>query len=441
VATHDGQPTMSLLNTDYAVYLPAVNDSFAAEVLKPLPPNRPFPAGLTLADLIFWERGNRLWHYSHLLHSVGLHTVGSQPDNAVTRAGRTDCVLLGDSGGYQIGTGKLKGYRELQAGMSAAAAEATWAGAYSVRRWILDWLELHTDYAMTIDMPLWATLPKGAASPFHECSIAALTAMSAGNLRFIDTHRQGRTRWLNVIQGLDEPSTLAWWKAVKWFDCSGYALAGAAGVKGGIGNVLKILLTMRDDGALAEGHNWIHVLGVSTPKWAILLSAIQRALRRHVNPSLQISYDSATPFQAGGIREEVALLPEYTSRPRDWAIRFETVPQSARLAGSTEPFPYSSPIGDRLTMGDLNVRGGDWDQRSFDTISNVLLCNHNCWVLLRAFELANQLAFESDGSQVPAQWRDCLAFIGDLFEADDWAGQLTKKTNFLHAMAPNEFNA
>jgi hypothetical protein len=196
---------------------------------------------------------------------------------------------------------------------------------------------------------------------------------------------------------------------------------------------------MRDDGALAEGHNWIHVLGVSTPKWAILLSAIQRALRRHVNPKLQISYDSATPFQAGGIREEVALLPDYTSRPRDWAIRFETVPQSAKLAGSTEPFPYASPIGDRLTMGDLNVRGGDWDQRSFDTISNVLLCNHNCWVLLRAFELANQLAFERDRSSVPAQWQDCLAFIESVFERQVWQTDLEKEKVLLQAVAANEY--
>ena len=430
---------MSLLNTDYAVYLPAVNDTYAAEIIKPLPPDRPFPAGLTLADLIFWDRGNQLWHYSHILHSVGLHKVGSQPDNAVTRAGRTDCVLLGDSGGYQIGTGKLKGYRELRSSMDAASAQSTWAGAYSVRRWILDWLELHTDYAMTIDMPLWATLPKGEASPFHQCSQQALTDMTVENLRFIDTHRQGRTRWLNVIQGLDDSSMLAWWQAVKWFDCSGYALAGAAGVKGGIANVLKILLTMRDDGALAEGHNWIHVLGVSTPRWAILLSAIQRALRKSVNPRMQISYDSATPFQAGGIREEVAIIPNYTSRPRDWAIRFERVEQSAQLAGSAEPFPYSSPIGDRITMGDLNVRGGDWDQRSFDTVSNLLLCNHNCWVLLEAFREANKLAFVGDRSAVPAQWQECLSFIENVFDASDWRHQVGIKMNLLDEIVPQSY--
>jgi hypothetical protein len=211
---------------------------------------------------------------------------------------------------------------------------------------------------------------------------------------------------------------------VSWFDCSGYALAGAAGVKGGIANVLRILLTLRDADALAEGRDWIHVLGVSTPKWAILLTAIQRAIRRHVNPRLQISYDSATPFQAAGIREEVAIMPNYTSRPRDWAIRFERVEQSAQLAGSNEPFPYTSPLGNRLTMGDLNVYGGDWNHRSFDTISNLLLCNHNCWVMLEAFRQANELAFESDGTLVPVQWRECLEVIDGIFAGNDWNNKL-----------------
>ena len=113
---------MSLLNTDYAVYLPAVNDSFAAEALKPLPPTRPFPAGLTLSDLIFWDRGNRLWHYSHVLHSLGGHRVGTTPDNAITRAGKTDFKLIGDSGGFQIGHGTLKGLKGFSASMDASAA-------------------------------------------------------------------------------------------------------------------------------------------------------------------------------------------------------------------------------------------------------------------------------------------------------------------------------
>ncbi len=430
---------MRLLNKDYAIYLPAVNDSFASGAIKSLSANRPFPPDLELSDLIFWNRNNKLWHYSHILHSVGLHPVNSQPDNAVTRAGKTDCVLLGDSGGYQIGTGKIKGYQALKTGMDAKAAEAAWGDAYAVKKWIVDWLELHTDYAMTIDMPLWATLPKGIDSPFHKCSLQRLMEMTVENLQFINARRQNRTKWLNVIQGLDEQTTLAWWNAVKWFNCSGYALAGAAGIAGGIANLLRTVLTMRDDGAFEDGHDWIHVLGVSTPKWAILLSAIQRGLRNSANPKLQISYDSATPFQAGGIREEVALMPEFSSRPKDWAIRFDSAPQSSRYVGRYEPFPYASPIGNKLTLGDLNVRGGDWKERSFDTVSNLLLCNHNCWIFLEAFRQANELTFATNRNSVPVQWSTCIDFIENIFTQPNWRSELAKEMVLLDEIAPSDY--
>ena len=426
----------SLLNKDYAVYLPAVNDTFAADVLKPLKSDRPFPAGLELKDLIFWDKNNKLWHYSHILHSVGLHKVNSSPNNAVTQAGRTDCFLLGDSGGFQIGTGAIKGYDKLKGITTGDEAVAAWAGAYEVRKWILEWLELHTDYAMTIDMPLWARLEKRSDTPFHNCSVRQLTDMTVENLQFIDRNRQGRTKWLNVIQGLDEKTTEEWWAAVKWFDCGGYALAGSAGISGGIKGVLKTILMIRDDGVLAEGRNWIHTLGVSTPKWAILLTAIQRALRKTVNPKMQISFDSSTPFQEAGIRENVISSPAFTSRPADWVFEYVKVPQSAKLAGSTAPLPYRGPLAQKLTLGDLNVRGGAWTPRSFDTVSNLLLCNINCWSMLDAFKRANDIAFASDRKDLPAIWGDCLDFIDDLFTVNDWATRLEAEKRMLNAVAP-----
>jgi hypothetical protein len=426
----------SLLNKDYAIYLPAVNDSFAADVLKPLKADRPFPVGIDLKDLIFWDKNNKLWHYSHILHSVGLHKVNSSPNNAVTQAGRTDCFLLGDSAGFQIGTGALKGYDKLTAGMTGNEAVSAWAGAYEVRKWILEWLELHTDYAMTIDMPLWARLDKRSDTPFHNCSIQQLTDMTVENLQFIDANRQGRTNWLNVIQGLDEKTTGDWWAAVKWFYCSGYALAGSAGISGGIKGVLKTVLMIRDDGVLADGRNWIHTLGVSTPKWAILLTAIQRGLRKTVNPKMQISFDSSTPFQEAGIRENLINPPAFTRRPADWSMQFLKMPQSAKLAGSIEPLPNNSPLASKLTLGHLNVRGGAWTQRSFDTVSNLLLCNINCWSMLNAFKQANEIAFASDRKDLPAIWGDCLDFIDDLFAASDWAARLETEKRLLDAMAP-----
>lgn len=430
--------TNTLLNTDYAVYLPAVNGTFPHEVLKLLKADRPFPAGLDLSDLIFWDRHNKLWHYSHILHSIGSHKIGSRPDNAVTRAGRTDNVLIGDSGGFQIGQGTLKGLKGFSAGMNGADAQEAWSGAYAVRRWILDWLELHTDYAMTIDMPTWAVLKEKRASPFHLCTVQQLTDMTVDNLKFIDAHRQNRTKWLNVIQGNDEKTIQDWWNAVKWFDCSGYALAGTAGKAGGIESVLQTVLTMRDDGAFIFGRDWIHILGVSTAKWAILLTAIQQALRKTANPRLQISFDSSTPFQEGGNREQVIVAPQFSRRSGDWSMHFVASQQSALLVGSDEPFPYSSPLGDKLTLGHINVRGGAWTPRSIDTVSNLLLCNHNCWVMLESFRQANEIAFSSNRQDMPHLWAQCLDFIADVFTDTDWRTRLDKERALLNAVQPRK---
>ena len=108
------------------------------------------------------------------------------------------------------------------------------------------------------------------------------------------------------------------------------------------------------------------------------------------------------------------------------------------LAGSTAPFAYSSPLGDILTLGDLNVRGGAWTERNFDTVSNLLLCNHNCWVLLEAFRQANELAFVGDGSAVPALWRSCLDFIANVFEQHNWQAELEKEKGLLDLVAASE---
>lgn len=185
-----------------------------------------------MSDLAFWDRNNTLFYHPYCLHSVGQYRVGSVIDNALTRGGRTDRVLVGDSGGFQIGKGTLKGYDALKTGMSAHDAEAAWVNADEVRNWIITWLETNCQYAMTLDMPLWATTSDGADSPFHQCSVEQLTAMTVENLRYIESNRQGKTLWLNVVQGLDESSTKAWFDAVKWFRYGGWALAGNAGAGG-----------------------------------------------------------------------------------------------------------------------------------------------------------------------------------------------------------------
>jgi hypothetical protein len=424
---------VSIISDEYSVYLPAVNAQYAETLVKPIPENRPFPNTLKIDDLVFWKDNNRLWHHPYFLHSVGCYKVGDIPDNAVTRRGKTDGILFGDSGGYQIGNGTLKGLDSLVASMEADNACRAWREAYEVRKWILGWLETHCNYAMTIDMPLWATIPAKSSTPFHKCTYEQLIQLTVENLQFIDNHRQHKTKWLNVIQGSNIEAITTWWNAVKWFEGSGYALSFSAAHISGLIAVIEPLLMMRDDNAFDQVRNWIHILGVSTAPWAIMFTAIQKALRATANQNIHISYDSASPFQDAGIREQYLTLPNFNSESKSWSLRKANFPHSRRHLESNTPLPFSSPIADKLTLGHLNVRDekGVYTARQVDTLSLVLVANHNIWTMLEAFKQANDLVFASDRSQVPSVYGECVDMIEHVFTVENWADELKKNEGLL----------
>jgi hypothetical protein len=59
--------------------------------------------------------------------------------------------------------------------------------------------------------------------------------------------------------------------------------------------------------------------------------------------------------------------------------------------------------------------------------------------LLEAFRQANELAFVSDRSAVPATWRSCLDFIANVFEQENWQAELEKDKALLDAVAASEY--
>jgi len=431
------QPSFN--TTDYAIYLPAVSAGYARAFLKPLPEGRPFPGNLVLDDLAFWDRKNRLFYHPYVLHSVGQYTVGRVIDNALTRGGRTDRVLIGDSGGFQIGKGTLKGYKELRKGMTAQAAEIAWLEADHVRDWIISWLETNCQYSMTLDMPLWATTNSGVDSPFHQYTIEQLTQMTVDNLKFIDLHRQGKTKWLNVIQGVDENSISKWYQAVKWFQHGGWAFAGAAGVFGGLKNFLKTVLMMRDDDAFTVGQDWLHVLGTSKIQWAIMLTAVQKCLKKS-NPNLKISFDSSSPFQKSGRIEEACYLPDLQDDIDSWKVRSVKSPQGYTYVGSSEPFAFASPLGDQMNLGHLNVYKNLYNKRRYDPVSLTMLINHNLYIYLQAFELANNQAFSSDPDRlVPKLFKDCIEVIFEAFDKPNWYSFVAKESSLLNTHSQSQY--
>ena len=422
----------------FAVYLPAVQYHYASAVdTNKMLKGREFPKGVKLTDLDFLNPKSRLWHYGYALYSAGQFTDARPKACAVTNRDRAKTTLLGDSGGFQIGKGTMRGTEHFKQAKNSAEVSALWQQSGDIRKWIVQWLEANSDYAMTIDMPLWARDPSNSKTPFHKCSVQELIDMSLGNLEYIKKHARGKTKWLNVLQGTTEKDSKQWWDAVKGYRMGGWALAGSVGWRGGLENVLYYVLTMRDDNAFDKGQDWMHVLGVSQPTWAVLLTALQRGIRQHCdNENFRVSYDSASPFQAAGVRQQVVRYPKFTKDTSSWVMSPHEAPVNPLYAdtGSDYRFPYPSPIGDLLTLNHLNIRGGEFQRGAYDAVSNHLLTNHNVWVYVRSFLEANELAFmhasEADKA-VPQKLIDMCAFIDSILGEERWAAKLKKESKLL----------
>lgn len=422
----------------FAVYLPAMQYHYASAVKdnKPIK-GREFPTSIKFTDLDFLNPNSKLWHYGYALYSAGQFSSARPKACAVTNRDREKTIVLGDSGGFQIGQGTLKGTEHFKKAKTSSEICQMWRDSGDTRKRILNWLDAHSDYAMTIDMPLWARLPIFKHTPFHKCSVQELIDLSVDNLKYIKANTNGDTKWLNVLQGTEANDSKLWWDAVKRYRMGGWALAGGVGWRGGLENVLYYTLLMRDDNAFARGQDWLHVLGVSQPTWAVLLTAIQRAIRKHCkNPNMRVSYDSASPFQAGGARQQVVRYPKFTKDFATWTMSAHEAPVNPIYAKSGKDFhfPYASPLGDLLTLNHLSVRGGEFQRGAYDSVSHHILTNHNVWVYVRSFLEANELAFmhvsEADKA-VPQKLLDVCAFIEDIFSHTNWQAKLKKEKKLI----------
>ena len=238
-----------------------------------------------------------------------------------------------------------------------------------------------------------------------------------------------------MLQGFNEKDSKQWWDAVKKYRFDGWALAGSVGWSGGLDSVLRNVLMMRDEGAFEEGQDWLHVLGVSQPTWAVLLSAMQMQLKK-VNPKLRISYDSASPFQSVGKYHDIVRYPKLGTDLRTWVMSASESPINPMYANTNGKyrFPYSSPVGDLLTLDHLSVNGGQYQKTAADHVSWLLLINHTLYVYVRAFLEANDMAFmhRNDAQKcVPSPLLDVIDFIGDVFETSNWQRKIANNKKLL----------
>ena len=381
------------LSRDFAVFLPAISNFYNTFISKQrvtkgehIPLDRipkGFDSGVEGLNFINPEEG--YFTYPTALYSAGhacldMDKVNDRDSMCVNRD-RNFSTIVGDSGGYQIGKGVIKfDWKDFEGNKANA-----------VRSNILNWLELTSDWAMTLDVPSWAAddlnSPKTGLNSFQDTLDGTIY-----NNKFFQKNRLGQTKFLNVLQGDDWETAQIWYDQVKNFEFEGWAMGGINMCDMEV--MLRRLIIMRDEKKL-EGKDWMHVLGTSQLDWACFLTQVQRQVRKHINNNFTMSFDSASAFlsTANGL-----VYTHNLFTPKRWSYIMEKAPDDKKMKGLDIPFPFKSAIGERLKMkdvcwygeGDLNKNGKE-GATAWDSFSYCLMMGHNVYNHIRAVQIANDM--------------------------------------------------
>ena len=438
------QDNLTAKQNDYAVFLPAISGFYATFVGKQRDPvNGPyvdparFPQGLTDMEQINWLNSQKgLFPYKWSLYSGGHANLDLNKQDwseDMVRNRDPNTIVLGDSGGFQIAKGLWEGDWKANSGCPKAQKK---------RESVLTWLDTISNYGMGLDIPTWVIHDKKASDACQIKTLDEAVAATKFNNEYFIKHRRGKdeggARFLNVLQGDNHTSAEEWYQEMKHFcdpavypdrHFDGWGMGGQNMCD--VHLVLKRLVALRYDNLLQEGrHDWMHFLGTSKLEWAVLLTVIQRAVRKYVNPNFTISFDCASPFLAtanGQVYFENVF--EHDSK---WSYRMAPSADDKKYSTDTRkwsdgvvadgvyPRWEDSPLSNLFKMKDICIykpgvpkpsitltpgnfqdptlydvmpdqnKNGKWSKTSWDSFSYALLMGHNVWMHLTAVQEANR---------------------------------------------------
>jgi hypothetical protein len=466
------QDNLTSKQNDYAVFLPAISGFYATFVGKQRDTANPpyvdparMPVGLTDMEMMNWLDANRgLFPYKWSLYSGGhanLDLTKQDWSEDMVRNRDPNTLILGDSGGFQIAKGLWEG--DWKAGSGCPKAQKK-------RDAVLKWLDGVANYGMILDIPTWVIHDKKASEACGITTYEEAVAATKFNNDYFMKHRKGvkngGAKFLNVLQGSNHGEADKWYELMKDYcnptvypdtHFNGWSMGGQNMCD--VHLVLKRLVALRHDNLLQEGvHDWMHFLGTSKLEWAVLLTVIQRAVRRYVNPSFTISFDCASPFLAtanGQVYHHIDLPHE-----DKWCYRMSPIVDDKKYSTDTRPYGQAvvadglidhfdeSPISKLMTMKDIciykpgqrktdaELNGETFDpnnmnhfhvapdlnkigkngKTSWDSFSYALLMGHNVWTHIEAVQRANR---EFDAGSWPHMMRNSKgdhAFFADIVD-------------------------
>jgi hypothetical protein len=355
-------------NADYACFLPSISAIYARQVSDPTSRT---PAGLPmgLEDLNFLNPKNNLFYYPTALYSSG-HAVWNLDQSEIQEAmvqkrNRSQTVIVGDSGGYQIATGVLKWPWQKKPNQS----DADWIkDKDAIRMNILRWLEHTCDYSMVLDVPTGSLLKFGndpktgenlhpGVKNFRDC----LNSSMENHAFFIKHRKEGATRFMNVLQGRNQEEGDIWWDVVKDLPFETWAYSNVQASNFAM-NLRRIII--QRDGGYLEGRDWLHYLGNGKIKMGCALTTLQRQWRKLINPAVTLSYDAASPFV------NVAKGNIYYS----WLVS----PENIAFKGGDIPDRKELKNNPQLVQEWINQRNTKWPVRESEICKRIALGDVCC---------------------------------------------------------------
>lgn len=408
---------------DYAVFLPAISNAFTTVLGRMRMNDEYFAKSRIPANFEHGAEGLNWLHpvdsyftYKWSLYSAGHANLNLSKDDAgellIKDRDRDYTWILGDSGGFQIGKGVWEGNWK----------DPTCPKAQAKREQVLTWMDALMDYGMVLDVPVWIMKNKENAAKTGICSYAdAVTATTINNDYFMQ-NRNGNCKFLNVLQGENHKQADMWYQDMKHFcdpkkhsePFNGWAMGGQNMCD--IELILRRLVELRHDGLLEKGlQDRMHFLGTSKLEWAVILTDIQRAVRKYHNSNFTVTFDCASPFLAaanGQVYREIV-----TEHNTKWTYRMESGADNKSYATDSRLFSEAvindkiydsfedSPVTARCSIkdictyapGDLNKIGKE-GKTSWDSLTYAILMSHNTYMHIESVQRANR---DYEAGQLP----------------------------------------
>ena len=461
---------------DFAVFLPAISGFYATFIGKQrfedyVDPVR-IPTSFTngVESLNYLNKSKGKFYYKWSLYSAGHADLdfSKQVDkeDMIRNRDKNNTWLLGDSGGFQIGKGVWEGDWK----------DPSCPKASKKRQDVLAWMDKYMDYGMILDVPAWvARSEKGQKATGVTNYQEAVNATRTNNDYWLQ-NRSGACKFLNVLQGEVHADAEDWYQQMKdYCDPKKYPSNHFNGWSMGGQNMcdihlaLKRLIALRFDGLLEKGiHDVMHFLGTSKLEWAVLLTDIQRAVRKYHNENFMITFDCASPFLATA-NGQIYIQTETQDRKK-WVYRMVPSIDKLKYATDTRNFKTAvlqdqifqnfedSPISENINVNDicvyaegdtnkigapkikaghidkdkkgnpiLDVEGNpiirSKDSTSWDSFSYAIQMGHNIWSHISAVQEANN---KYDQGIIPSmlvqELFDRILFrdiINEIFSTDD----------------------